>query len=423
METAKKDKKVPLEKAKNEITISEKDIQAEVKATKTGENKFLKFLLENKVFISIVFVSIVISVFSIFYLYLYVYKVPISPAKIISTNSNYVEGGIVDKSIYPISISAIKVPKTEVNPLNGTLFTKAEMAKLQKRRPVVVMINNHTEGRPQSGLNDADIVYEAVTESGITRYMAIFWSDGTPIAGPIRSARQYFLEWLSPFDPIFIHDGCAQTTDPRTNACGNIYTYKIKDISTQGAWRSSERVAPHNEYTSINNAWEIGESKDWNSFPEKTESLKFKRDANFELRGKKTRVKVTYRTDMNNGGSYDTEWVYDRNTNLYTHKVGGVTDIDHETKKIVTAKTVVIEENSLLDAYDGKGRVIITTIGQGKVKILMDGKIIDGKWKKTSRTDRTRYYNSAGEEIVFNRGKIWINSLPKEKGKFVIIDQ
>lgn len=380
-------------------------------------------IVENRLIILIASASIIVSTLCGFYLYFFVFMLPPDPSQIIKLNGQYVESGISNNEKLVNEINVPSIPKTEVNPLNGTLFTKDEMEKLLKRRPVAVMINNHMEARPQSGLNQADIVYEAVTESGITRYMAIYWSQGPNKIGPIRSARQYFLEWLSPFDPIYIHDGCAQTSDPRTNACGNIYTYKIKDITTQGAWRSTDRVAPHNEYNSIINAWEIGKSKNWDQFPEKTESLKFKRDANFEQRGKKTKVEITYRTDMLNGGAFNTQWVYDRNTNLYTHRVGGTTDIDLDTKKIITAKNVIIEEVELIDAYDGKGRVIITTIGQGKAKILMDGKIIEGKWKKTSRTDRTRYYDSKGEEILFNRGKIWVNALPKDKGKFAIIEQ
>jgi hypothetical protein len=380
-------------------------------------------IVENKIIILIASASILVSTLCAFYLYFFVFMLPPDPSQIIKLNGQYVESGISNNEVLVSDISTPTVPKTEVNPLNGTLFTKEEMDKLLKRRPVAVMINNHMEARPQSGLNQADIVYEAVTESGITRYMAIFWSQGPNKVGPVRSARQYFLEWLSPFDPIYIHDGCAQTTDPRTNACGNIYTYKIKDITTQGSWRSTDRVAPHNEYNSIVNAWEIGKSKDWDQFPEKTEALKFKRDANFELRGKKTKVEITYRTDMLNGGAFNTQWVYDRNTNLYTHRVGGTTDVDLDTKKVITAKNVIVEEAELIDAFDGKGRVIITTTGQGKAKILMDGKIIDAKWKKSSRTDRTRYYDSKGEEILLNRGKIWVNSLPKDKGKFAIIEQ
>lgn len=395
-----------------------KDIPKEGKVKKN--NVFWK---ENGALVLIISLSILVSLGALAFLYFFVIKVPILPAQIIKMSGNYIESGVKSASLNT-SLSVPSVPKTEESPLNGLLFTKDEMAKMLKNRPVAVMINNHLEARPQSGLARADIVYEAVTESGITRYMAIWWSDGPKKVGPVRSARQYYLEWLSPFDPLFIHDGCAATSDPKTNACGNIYTYNIKDLRTLGYWRTTDRFAPHNEYNSIQSAWAYGKDSGWNKFPSNTESLKFKKDASYDERGAKTRVKIRFRPDhTQNGELYTSEWSYNRDTNLYYHKIGGAKDIDMEAKKQVTAKTVIIEEVKLEEAYDGKGRVIITTIGQGKAKILMDGKIISGTWKKKNRTDRTRYYDSKGEEVKINRGLIWINALPKDQGKFDIIEQ
>src|SRR3990167_5561473 len=66
-------------------------------------------------------------------------------------------------------------PKTEACPLNGKKYTKAERQIWEERRPLGVMIENHQESRPQSGLSRADIVYEAIAEGGITRFMAGFF--------------------------------------------------------------------------------------------------------------------------------------------------------------------------------------------------------------------------------------------------------
>lgn len=428
-----KSKKVELQKKNSKEMLSNvlpnKEVITEVEKKELKENitnpipKEKKTLNWNKGLIFLTLSSIVVSITALVYLYLYVYKLPPTPQEIIKLSGEYIESGYFKNVKYEDTLKTPGLPKTEESPLNGLLFTKTEMEKMKKRRPVAVMINNHVQGRPQTGLNEADIVYEAVTESGITRYMAIYWSNGPKVVGPIRSARQYFIEWLSPFDALYIHDGCAATSDPRTNACGNIYTYNIKDVSTRGAWRSSDRFAPHNEYTSIQYAWEYGASMKWDSFYQKTESWKFKKDAKLEDRGQKTKVTIKYRLDMNNYGLYDTQWTYDRAKNEYIHRIGGVTDIDYVTKKPITAKTVIIEEVDLTDAYDGKGRVIIDTIDKGKIKVLMDGKIFNGTWKKDSRMDRTRYYDSAGKELELNRGRVWINVLPKDKGKFDIIEQ
>lgn len=360
--------------------------------------------------------------------YFGIYKAqPISPSDIISFNPNYISS-LSPKVSFKNSLNMLSKPgepKTEVSPLNGLLFTKKEMDELKKRRPVAVMINNHSAARPLSGLNSADIVIEANAEGGITRHLAIFWSESPKKVGPIRSLRQYYLEWLSAFDPILIHDGCADTDNPRTNACGNTYTYGTKDIATFGAWRvfTDGRVSPHNEYTSITNAWEYAEKIDWDGFPSSIQALSFKRDANIEERGKKTVVKTVFHERLNNGGLYDAIWTYDSTTNNYFRKIGGQADMDLESNTQIYAKNVIIQEVNMKLAGDNKGRIIIDTIGEGDAVILQDGKIINGKWKKTSRTDRTKYYDSTGKSIQFNRGRIWIAMIPHPDGKFDIIEQ
>ncbi len=106
------------------------------------------------------------------------------------------------------------LPKTQECPLNGALFSKPEEAIWQKRRPIAAIIENHADARPQSGLSKADVVYEAVAEGGITRFLAIFYcgaaSEDVKIA-PVRSARVYFIDWAAGYgkNPIFMHVGGA----------------------------------------------------------------------------------------------------------------------------------------------------------------------------------------------------------------------
>lgn len=331
-------------------------------------------------------------------------------------------------SIYKEGLSLLskpEEPRTEVSPLNGLLFSKKEMDEMKRRRPVAVMINNHVEARPLSGLNYADIVIEANAESGITRHLVIFWSKAPEKVGPIRSARQSYLEWASEYDPIYIHDGCAETNDPRTNACGNIHQYGIKSISTIGAWRSNEggRVAPHNEYSSVKNAWAYAKKMNWDSFPSTIGSWKFKRDDPMEERGSKTTVKVQFHTRLVNGGLYDSTWKYQPSTNSYLREIGGKTDKDTETNTQIQAKVIILQEVKVVPSGDDKGRLITSTTGEGKAVILQDGNITYGKWKKTDRTSRTKYFDSSDKEIEFNRGRIWISMIPHSDGKFDIIEQ
>jgi len=359
--------------------------------------------------------------------YFGIYKYNPNPPEnnIVEISKNYIEANILSKIFNGILLDEPEEPRTEESPINGLLFTKSEMEELKSRRPVAVMVNNHVQARPQSSLNSADIVYESLVESGITRYMAIFWSQGPSKVGPIRSARQYYLEWLSPYDAVYIRDGCASSEDPRIDACGNIYLYNIKDLSTIGSWRWNDgvRYAPHNEYNSILSAWSNAEDRGWDGFPSNFESWKFKNDKTIDERGDGYKYDVTFHNRLRNSGNYDASWEYDSSTNSYNRRVGSRVDIDQETNTQVTAKVVIIQETDVSASYDEYAHIIVDTIGQGDAVILMDGEEIDGSWKKTNRTDRTTFYDNSGNEIEFNRGRIWISILPKSTGEFDIIEQ
>ena len=100
------------------------------------------------------------------------------------------------------------LPKTEVCPINGKFYTKQEEELWAKRRPLAVMIENHEEARPQSGLSTADVVYEAVAEGGIARFMGVFYcgiAAQSVLVAPVRSARTYFLPWVLEYDGLYNH--------------------------------------------------------------------------------------------------------------------------------------------------------------------------------------------------------------------------
>ncbi|MDD2577985.1 MAG: DUF3048 domain-containing protein [Candidatus Dojkabacteria bacterium] len=426
-----KSKDEKLEKEETTEKPAEKEEVKEKKEEKVKEEKpkEKKKLFENfnwkKLLFPTAAVLTLVGIGLFYYFGIFKFK-PTPIHEILTLNEMFVESApfsTLRKSL-PL-LSKPNEPRTEVSPLNGLLFSKNEMDEMKKRRPVAVMTNNHVEARPLSGLNSADIVIEANAESGITRLLAIYWSKAPEKVGPIRSLRQSYLEWASEYDPLLIYDGCAQTDNPKTNACGNVHTYSMRIIGTIGAWRSAEggRVAPHNEYSSVKNAWSYGERVNWDNFPSSFGKWEFKKDADVKERGSKTVVRTLFHTRLSNGGLYDVIWRYDNSTNTYLREVGGKIDTDAETNTQVSAKVVVIQEVNVTPSGDDKGRLITTTTGEGDAVILQDGKIQNGKWKKDSRTDRTKYYDSSGNIIKLNRGRIWISMIPHSDGKFDIIEQ
>jgi len=427
-------KTLPLAKEKTEevqVTQPILDESNKVEKKKKGEEKEKEKIkkkrkpLKKWVIVLIIVGSILLVGGGLFSFYYFgIFKFVKNPSEVTDFPTNYLKPSSQIFTNEPlIKLLQPEKPKTEESPLNGELFTMEEMEEMMKRRPVAVMMNNHVLARPQSGLNSADLVFETLVESGITRYLAIFWSEAPEKVGPVRSARNYYLQWLNPLDALYIHDGCAKSSNPEANACGNLYNYGIKDLSTTGSWRWNDgvRYAPHNEYNSITNAWDYAANLDWNEFPD-VESWSFKRDAVSEERGKESSIEIVFHTRMNNSGSYDVKWTYDPDTNTYLRRIGGKLDIDQETNTQVWAKNVIIQEVDTSPAYDDTARIIIKTIDSGDATFLIDGKIVEGTWEKKSRTDRTTYYDKDGKEIQFNRGRIWIEVISTDDGRFDIIE-
>ena len=138
-----------------------------------------------------------------------------------------------------------------------SLFTGEEITyNWLDHRPLAVMLNNIKAGCPQSGIENASIVYECPVEGRITRLMAIFEKyEEIPKIGSIRSSRDYFVYYALEFDAIYAHFGQATTyvgellnSDAVDNISGAISG--IDNPSTNAFYRSSDRKAPHNVYIS-----------------------------------------------------------------------------------------------------------------------------------------------------------------------------
>jgi len=327
----------------------------------------------------------------------------------------------------------INAPKTEVCPLNGKLYTKGEREIWEKRRPLGVMIENHEEARPQSGLARADVIYEAVAEGGITRFLAIFYCGAAAKnleMAPVRSARTYFLDWVSEYDALYNHVGGAgrcndPTVDERAKALCQIGEYGIKDLDQFGisfpdCYRNPDRLdhpvaTEHQMVCLSDNLYEIAEKRDWTNVDKKGTSWdknfsqwKFKKDAEEDDRAESFSAEFNFWKGYK---EYLVNWKYDKISNSYLRSTGGQTHMDFEGEQL-RAKNIVVQFSKETGPVDEHVHLLYQTKGEGKALVFQDGKAIQGTWEKEKRTSRTKFYNSSGKEIEFNRGQIWIEILP-----------
>lgn len=328
-----------------------------------------------------------------------------------------------------------KEPKTEACPLNGALHTKRSRENWETRRPLAVMIENHSEARPQSGLSSADIVYEAIAEGGITRFMAVYLCNLADVqVGPVRSARTYYLDWLSEYDALYAHVGGANTPGP-ANALGQIIRYGIKDLNQFSIgfptfWRDYQRLGhpvatEHTMYSTTQKLWEVGTKRGWtitdsagNKWNKSFIPWKFKDPAPAGA-GQVPTGAVASKIDVEfwqGFADYTVNWEYDLTCGCYKRGNAGNPHLDLNTNQQLTVKNVVVQferESRANDGYENNVHLLYQTVGGGKALVFVDGQVTEGKWLKNSRTGRTKFIDKNNREIIFNRGMIWIQIVPE----------
>lgn len=336
-------------------------------------------------------------------------------------------------------------PRTETCPLNGDLFTKTEKEAWEVRRPLLVMIENHLESRPQSGLSAADVVYETIAEGGITRFMAVFYCEAQAkdvAVAPVRSARTYFLDWASEYGeyPLYAHVGGANCSmDPTTGACktdrraqaleqiqsygwggrnGNDmnqfsigYPTYFRDYNRLGHSVATE----HTMVSSTEKLWDLALDRGWtNLSPDEEDWMDSFEPWNFEDGAgddDKGNIGLIAHDFWEGYKQYDAKWEYSAEDNVYRRFTGGEAHMDHNNGKQVEVKNVVIQFTKEIGPVDDLKHMLYETTGKGKALVFKNGDVEEVNWTKLTRTDRTVFTDRKGGEIEFVRGPIWVSVL------------
>lgn len=293
------------------------------------------------------------------------------------------------------------------SPLTGVLMDKT----LAEKHPLAVIVENHPDARPQSGLGAADIVYEAIVEGGITRFMAVYGSKESEKVGPARSARTFFVDWAHGYNAFLAHVG------GNMDALDKIKAERTPDLDQfaypSSYWReySAGLATEHTMYTNTIKLREQA-AKNGYSTANTFNLWKFKDDPS-----DKTVLPETQEVAVNfSSAQYNVSFAYDKATNSYKRSMAGKAHNDKLTKEQINPKNVIVmtvNRKPVVTRINEAG-YLMTTVGTGKAKILIDGKAIEGTWKKQSASDRELFYDENGQEVTFNRGTFWICVIPPE---------
>lgn len=305
----------------------------------------------------------------------------------------------------PATIKPIPKVTPKTKTVQSTLTGLPVDPSVNERTVTGVMIENSLWARPQAGLGNAGVVFEAVAEAGITRFLALYQDTAPKNVGPIRSARPYFLKWALGFDAGYAHVGGSP------EALADIKKWRVRDLDEFGApgsyHRVSSRAAPHNVYTSIHmlNKLEVAKgykTSKYTGFARKKEARKHR-----------PKPKVPSIRFNISGPDYNVHYSYRAKGNYYFRDEGGAQHTDANNKKHIRP-TVVI---ALIMPYrlEGDGyHSAYSTIGDGPAYIFQDGGVIKGRWHKKGKRSQFVFKDKSGRVIKLNPGYTWLTALPNK---------
>ncbi|MFE8701315.1 DUF3048 domain-containing protein [Cytobacillus sp. FJAT-54145] len=275
-------------------------------------------------------------------------------------------------------------------------------------RAFAVMINNHPQARPQSGIHKADIVYEVLAEGSVTRFLAIFQSDRPENIGPVRSARDYYIDLAKGYEALYVAHGYSPKAQQMLSSG---YVDNINGMQYDGTLfkRSSTRKAPHNSYISSESIVK-GAEKIGYDMSEAPSSLAFlNKDEIENLDGESAlSAMISYFSDQ----TFNVIYEYDEEQKKYKRFSNGEQSIDADSKDPVLLDNIFVVEMDH-QIIDSAGRRDINLTSGGRAYLLQLGKWNEVEWQNI---DGRILPFLNGKEIGFLPGKTWINVIPSNPG-------
>ncbi|MBQ6461140.1 DUF3048 domain-containing protein [Candidatus Saccharibacteria bacterium] len=314
----------------------------------------------------------------------------------------------------------------------------------EKNLPVYcIQTPNGTDGaRPQAGLNQAGVIFEAIAEAGITRFAAIYQEPTSAIIGPIRSLRMYYLDWDTPFNCTIVHAGGA---DDAIRAVSNgdyrnldeSYTYMYRGTRGERRWNNLFTTSELLKQFNTSNGYLASEVKGFsrmtpveakkqmvdNLVNEKLDILNSTSESTSELEPKVSVINLSFGSSPTFNVHYD----YDVESNTYLRSYGNGNDHEvyvcpnedlgkKDPESVCTLKqmapsvviAMVVAERKAADNYHED----ITTIGSGNAFIFQNGDVVKATWRKDTKQDQIKFLDKEGQEIKLAPGQTFVSAIP-----------
>jgi hypothetical protein len=293
-------------------------------------------------------------------------------------------------------------PVKYYSPLTGA---QVDTEAITKQAVTGIMIENSPDARPQSGIKDSGVVFEAIAEGGITRFLVLYQEQKPQLIGPVRSVRMYYVDWVAAFNASVAHVGGS------ASALAEVRNGNYRDIdqffNAPYYWRATDRYAPHNVYTSFAKLDELNAAKGYTT----SEFTGFTRkDSKASEAPNATNIDIRISSAL-----FNSHYTYNAATNTYDRSQAGAAHLDREAGQI-SPRVVVALKVTEQKVFEDGWREQINAVGNGTAYIFQDGTVQEVTWTKASRADQIKFTDANGADVPLARGQTWIAAVPQSGG-------
>lgn len=299
------------------------------------------------------------------------------------------------------------LPTTFRSSIDGT---KILYGPPEDEQVIAVMIENHPDSRAQmEGLASASIVYEAIAEGSITRFLAIFNHFTIEKVGPVRSARPYFVDFAEEYRAPYSHAGGSppalkQVHNGKVLNVEALYLEEIGDYF----FRDRNYYAPHNMFGNLRGIVKYRDKKKWDKSIGSPRFVHADDDVLLaDMKGAADATEINIRFS---NALHQVRYEYDEKNRRYNRFLANKKHVDHGLNKQITVKNILIQETTY-QPYDDYGRLKMVTSGKNTARLFTLGKTLSGYWKKSEGI--TRFYSDEGTVFTLAPGNTWIEVIKK----------
>ncbi len=300
-----------------------------------------------------------------------------------------------------------------MSPLTGKEIPP-ELWLNRPKRVLAFKIDNNINARPQSGLQEADSVFEILVEGGMTRFLAFFLDNTSKYLGPIRSARPTDPTVVRPYDGTLVVSGATDGLIPTIRELG---VPVLEEVTAPAMFRIGSRQAPHNLYADTELVREVVDSRGFKFLqpgPQPLYPFGFNQN-NWDSGANKITIQysefttVIWKLDGNRYSRFIID-AYSSDKDAVAHNF---ISQDGNYSDILSTETIVVIQGAL---YKDKATTLpsILTVGIGDLFIFNDGKYVQGNWRRTDISENFEFFDLNQNPIEVPPSSQWIHVIPNE---------